>query len=141
LALATAEDRTAWRALAVALDDPAREVRLAVARALERLAVPDAAAEIEARLRVEDALDVRSALADAAGAAERRPASHRGMRGQEVLRVRVMAAGAQEAEPIPVDVLLPDGRWLRTETLPGGELLLADLPSARADVRVRLQNR
>jgi hypothetical protein len=37
-----------------------------------------------------------------------------------------------------VDVVLPDGRWLRTSALEGGELLLPDLPAGEADVSVRL---
>jgi hypothetical protein len=39
---------------------------------------------------------------------------------------------------IDVDVLLPDGRWLRTSALDGGEVLLPDLPAGEADVHVRL---
>jgi hypothetical protein len=35
-----------------------------------------------------------------------------------------------------VDVLLGDGRWLRVRPLWHGQLLVADLPGGRAQVRV-----
>jgi hypothetical protein len=58
--------------------------------------------------------------------------------GQRVLRFGVQAADADPNACVAVEVLLPDGRWLAFETLPGGELLLTDQPTDLADVRVRL---
>ncbi len=132
--------RAAWRAIATRLEDGLPEVRRAAARALAVLAVPASAAVLEAQARVEDDASVRLALSDAAAVAEgqrRRPLAF-DEAGDEVLRVRVAALAQGRREGVPVDVVLPDGRWLTLTTLPGGELLLPDLPAGRADVRVRM---
>ncbi|MFW6050583.1 MAG: HEAT repeat domain-containing protein, partial [Myxococcota bacterium] len=130
-------DRPAWRALAERLDDPAPEVRRAAARALEVLSEPASRAALATRWRVEDDPWVRGALRDASRATRDAPAPGGfALRGDQVLRMRVAAAEAHHR--MRVDVVLPDGRWLRLRTLPSGELLWPGLPAGKADVRVRL---
>jgi HEAT repeat protein len=134
--LAEAGDITAWRALVTRLDDPAPEVRLAAARALECLAPDPAIPALRARWRIEEDPWVRHALRDAAEAGRRRPVRGFGAGGREVLRVRIASEGA--AAPVTVDVVLPDGRWLRLPSLVTGELFVADLPAGTVDVCVRV---
>lgn len=135
-ALARARDAGARRALAVALDDPAREVRHAAARALSSLGAGDLEHAIRRRRRVEEDDEVALALDGAVGS--RRPFPAEGLRGDQVLRVRIVPSGGDRRGGIPVDVVLPDGRYLRMNTLGTGELLLVDLPAGAADVRVRV---
>jgi HEAT repeat protein len=139
-ALAEAGDGGAWRAIAQRLDDPAPEVRVAAARALGVLGRGPAEASpgpaLQGRLRVEDDPWVRGALGDAVRAGQGQRPGDFSARGEEVLRVRVASEG--ERGRVTVDVVLPDGRWLRLSTLATGELFLADLPAATADVRVRV---
>ncbi len=135
-ALAKAGDRDAHRPLSEALDDPAPEVRHAAARALSALGASVARGAIERRLRVEEDAVVSQALRDAATMA--RPFPARGLSGDQVLRVRIVRGAAISDSRIPVDVVLPDGRFSRMRTLSSGELLIVDLPSGSADVRVRV---
>jgi HEAT repeat protein len=135
-ALAQSGDRSAHRALAVALDDVAPEVRHAAARALSALGADASREGIERRLRVEEDEIVAQALRDALTMG--RPFPARGLPGDQVLRVRVVTGTAILDSRIPVDVVLPDGRFLRMRTLSSGELLIVDLPSGSADVRVRV---
>jgi hypothetical protein len=135
-ALASSGDRTAHRALSVALDDVAPEVRHAAARALSALGAEASRDAIERRLRVEEDEIVAQALRDAVTMG--RPFPARGLHGDQVLRVRVVIGTAISDSRIPVDVVLPDGRFLRMRTLSSGELLIVDLPSGSADVRVRV---
>ena len=139
LALAIAQDRTAWRALAAALGDPDAAVRLAVARALSVLAVPDSVPQVRAAGRVEDDPAVRLALADATAAPGRQRHAPALLRGGETLRVRIARASEAPQGAVLVDVLVCDGRWLRMSTLPGGDVLVVDLPAGSADVRVRIE--
>lgn len=140
-AIAIAGERGAWRALVARLDDAAPEVRRAAARALEVLRVPEARAAIAARARIEEDAAVRDALGDAASAHERRPLGGFDAVGDQVLRLRIVAAAGETERGVPVDLVLPDGRWLRMRTLPTGELVLPDLPAGDADLRVRLEDR
>jgi len=135
-ALARTGDRAAHRPLAVALDDAAPEVRHAAARALSALSAARASRAIDRRLRVEEDEVVAQALRDALST--RRPFPARGLSGDQVLRVRIVVGAGVVDSRIPVDVVLPDGRFLRMRTLASGELLLVDLPSGSADVRVRV---
>ncbi len=138
LALALAEERTAWRALVAALDDDHDAVRLAAARALAALAVPEAASAIEAAARVEAQDDVRDALFVAARAPGGRPPPAM-LPGDDVLFVRISTApGLAIATQLAVDVLLADGRWLRVPALDGGAVLVPDLPAGQAEVQIRL---
>ncbi len=136
LALARAGDRAAWRALVAALEDPHDAVRLAAARALGTLGVPESVSAIAARERVERRPAVRRALRRGLESAER--TAPPALRGREVLYVRVVTAPGVGLAPVEVDVLLPDGRWLRPLVLAGGEVLIPDLPRADAEVQVRL---
>ncbi len=141
LALAIAADRGAWRALVASLDDEHDFVRLAVARALEALGEPRAAPAIAARARVERQEAVRLALIDASRSASRRTPPPIRV-GDTVFYARVStAAGLARGPDLGVDVLLADGRWLRTLTLSTGEVLVPDLPAGEAEVQVRLEHR
>ena len=140
-ALSIAQDREAWRALVVVLDDPAPEARLAAATALAELGVAAAAPAVLARLRIEEDPQIALALEDAATApAARRAAPPELGRapGREAVRVRIVARGEEGRGGVPVDVVVPDGRWLRLHTLPSGELVVVDLASGVVDVRVRV---
>lgn len=137
VALGEAGDRAAWRALVELLEDEHDAVRLAAARALASLGVSGARDAIAARERVERDAEVkralRAALAPGAGPVV--------LEGSEPLYVRIEAAPGpreQARELLEVDVLLPDGRWLRTFALAGGEVLLPRLPAGEAEVQVRL---
>jgi hypothetical protein len=138
LALARANDREAWRALGAALDDEHQAVRLAAARALAALAVPESMSTVAASERMERHPEVRRALRLALEASRARFGPPAALGGREVLYARVVAAESTADGALQVDVLLPDGRWLRPVVLPGGELLIADLPAAEAEVQVRL---
>ncbi|HEY8432027.1 MAG TPA: hypothetical protein VIL20_26805, partial [Sandaracinaceae bacterium] len=143
LALARARETTAWRALAAALDDEHDAVRFAVARALASLDVNAAREAIAARERVEPNERVWRALRAALAGGRPPPAR---LAGSEVLLVRIVTApglctageAACAGGAIDVDVLLPDGRWLRTFALPGGEVIVPDLPAGEAEVQVRI---
>jgi len=138
VALALARDRAAWRALAAALDDEAPRVRLAADRALGSLAVPEATPACASHARTEVVELVRAALADAAEAPGRRPRPAI-LRGDEVLYVRVSTApGIARGPELAVDVMLDDGRWLRTVASRAGEVLIPDLPAGAAEVQPRL---
>lgn len=138
VALALAGERGAWRALVVALEDEHVSVRLAVARSLAVLATSDASEALAARMRVEPDPSVRSALRQAAETPGRR-APRAIARGDDVLYVRVSTApGLSRGPDLAVDVLLADGRWLRTVALSSGEVLIPDLPAGEAEVQVRL---
>ncbi len=138
-ALAVSGDREAWRALVFALDDAAPEVRLAAATALADLGVAEAAPGVLARWRVEEDPRVAPALLAAAGSGRSRVPPERGAAGgSEAVRVRIVAVSGESQRGVPVEVVLPDGRWLRIRTLPSGELILVDLPASVADVRVRV---
>lgn len=146
LALGIAGERQAWRALVASLENSDVHFRRAAAVALALLAAGDAQAALAGAQRLEEDAAVRTLEQDALDAARdghpRPPAT-----GSEVLRVEVRRAPSSEARPtpttgestgIPVEALLPDGRWLRIHTLGGGELILPDLPAGKADVRLRL---
>ncbi|MCB9595912.1 MAG: HEAT repeat domain-containing protein [Sandaracinaceae bacterium] len=138
MALAIAHDTGAWRALVAALGDEHDAVRLAVARALEALAVPAASSAIAARARVERDDRVRRALVAVAASPGRRPPPPF-RRGDAVLHVRISTApGLSRGADLAVDVLLPDGRWLSTLALSSGEVLVPDLAEGEAEVQVRL---
>ncbi len=135
LALGRARDRASWRALIDRMLDGVTEVRFAAARALEAIAAPQATAQIVAEARVEADPRVRAAIEAAAGASERGVSLPGEPTGDGVLRTRVML---ETANGVQVDVVLPDGRWLRMRTLPHGDVLLTDLAYGTADVRVRV---
>ncbi|MBW2460818.1 MAG: HEAT repeat domain-containing protein [Deltaproteobacteria bacterium] len=135
-ALARAGDTGARRALAAALDDPAQEVRHGAARALSSLGAGNVAAAVMRRYRVEEDEHVAQALLDVVRTRRAFPAH--GLLGDQVLRIRIVPSGGIMSGGIPVDVVLPDGRYLRMRTLSTGELLLVDLPAGTADVRVRV---
>lgn len=138
-ALAESGDTEAWRALAERLDDSVAEVRLSAARALGVLAAPASLDALAARARVENDPRVRTALSDAIRAcrgASAGPPRSFAVAGDEIFRMRV--AVAEVHRTLLVDVVLPDGRWLRMRTLPTGELFLTGLPAGTADVRVRV---
>jgi HEAT repeat protein len=134
-ALAIARDRSAWRALVTRLDDGAPEVRLAAALALEALDVAEARDALLASARVEDDPGVLGALLDAAEPTRRRQSARR---GGEIFRARVVAEEAEAVARVTVDIVLPDGEWLRIATLETGEIVIADLPAGTADLRVRV---
>ena len=59
--------------------------------------------------------------------------------GEELLYVRVVTApGLAPRQTLVVDVMLPDGRWLRVPALGDGAVLVPDLPHGVAEVDVRL---
>ena len=138
LALALANEPAAWRPLVSALDDEHSSVRLAAARALETLGAPEAEPLLSAHARVERDDRVRAALVEAAATNTHRapPALQFGDR---VLYTRVSTApGLSTGDALSVDVLLPDGRWLRVQALGGGEVFVPDLPGGQAEVQVLL---
>lgn len=137
-ALALGAEARAWRAIAARLEDGRTEVRRAAARALAALAVPASRSRLAGAARAETSDDVRAALLDAVAAVDGRRLVPFDAAGDAVLRVRVVTTGAARSEPVPVDIVLPSGRWLRIASLEHGELLLPDLPRGVADVRVRL---
>lgn len=142
-ALALGGERRAWRAVAGLLEDRHPEVRLAAARALATLGAPASRSLLAGAARVETSEEVRAVLIDAVAVLDGRRAVPFDATGDEVLRVRVVTtgargSGAQRSDPVPVDVVLPSGRWLRMSSLDGGDVLLPDLPRGVADVRVRL---
>ena len=134
-ALAATEGRAAWRALVEALDDDDALVRLAVARSLAVVAPADAVVPLRAALRVEtDALveaTLADALAGATGEAPRLPLDACGPEPFDALVVR----RAGEPPPPPLDVVLPDGRWLRLHVPASGEIFVPDLPVGALDLR------
>lgn len=136
LALARAGESSAWRALVAALEDENPSVRLAAARALGSLHVPEAAESARSRARVEPNEAVRAALYEATGEGRATPTY---VTGEELLYVRVVTApGLAPRQTLVVDVMLPDGRWLRVPALGDGAVLVPDLPHGVAEVDVRL---
>lgn len=134
LALASTEDRAAWRALVARLDsDDDPTVRRACADALAVLAVREAREPLARRARIEGDGRVWAAL-EAAAAGRRRPLP----RGRGVLRFAVRAAGAPGG--VPVRVTLPGGAIWTLRTLPTGEVFVAGQPAGAADVRVLLED-
>ncbi len=140
LALAALGERSARPALLAALEDGSARLRLAAARALGALGGVDTAASLAARARVER--DPRVRQAELQAAARAGVAAPLFERGDRVLEARVQSQGAPrdaQAGGSPwrplLDVLLPDGRWLRLRAQAGGELIVADLPPGVADVR------
>ncbi|MAT24183.1 MAG: hypothetical protein CMN29_04315 [Sandaracinus sp.] len=135
-ALGAAGEAAAWRALLERVErDEVTEVRRAAARALAVLGARLSTAQREAvaaAARAAEDDEVRRWLAQAAGGRSM-PAR---VRGRQVLRFRVRAAGAPSG--VAVDLAFPDGRVLRLHTLPSGELFLADLPDQVVDVRPRV---
>ncbi len=134
LALATTDDRDAWRALIERIDqDDDPSVRRACADALAALAVPEAREPLRRRARIEGDARVREALEAAAGG-WRRPLP----RGRGVLRFAVRAAGAPSG--VSVRVTLPTGAIWTLRSLSTGEVFIADQPAGAADVRVLLED-
>ena len=88
-----------------------------------------------ASARVEEDPAVLSALLDAAEPTRRRESVRR---GSEIFRARVVAEAAEAVARVTVDIVLPDGEWLRIATLETGEIVIADLPAGTADLRVRV---
>jgi HEAT repeat protein len=133
LALGQLGDTAARPALEAALADPSARLRLAAVRALAALGGRSSALALTAHARVErDGLVRREALHGAALGGVPAPLFARGELALEV-RLREERPPGQQ-RPL-VDVWLPDGRWLRLRTLPGGELLVPDLAPGQADVR------
>jgi HEAT repeat protein len=135
LALGVLADTDALPALQAALDDDSARVRLAAARALGvlgRLGSKDVAQILAEHARVEMDGSARSAMLEESPQTMQGAPLPESMR--EVLEVRVVGQEAAETQPL-VDVLLQDGRWRRFRPLAGGELLVADLPQADAEVR------
>ncbi|HJL19155.1 MAG TPA: hypothetical protein RMH99_26055, partial [Sandaracinaceae bacterium LLY-WYZ-13_1] len=93
---------------------------------------------LEAVARVEPRAAVRATL-EAAARAEGRPPPALG-RWRRTLYVHIATApGLVAVAPhLAVDVLLPDGRWLRELSLTGGEVVVPDLGAGEAEVQVRL---
>lgn len=130
-------EASAWRALMRRLtreDDTV--VRRAAARTLARLSSPEAEPTLQRRARVEADDEVRRWLLRSASRSTVGRGAMPATRGRQVLRFRVVTANPDER--VPVDITLHDGRWLRMQTLPTGELFLADLPESSANVRVRV---
>ncbi|MCS6799019.1 MAG: HEAT repeat domain-containing protein [Myxococcota bacterium] len=117
-------------------EEPEPAVRLAIARALEVLG-PHADA-IRDRLRRAARMEADDAVADlldrAAGLARRRLAAM-GDAGDRTMTIRVRRASDGAVMPL-VEVLLPDGRWLRLAPDEDGWLWLVDLPSGSVHVRL-----
>lgn len=135
LALGVLGDLTGLTALEAALSDGSARVRLAAARALgvlRRLGSNEAAQTLAEHAHVESDALVRAAMLEAATHVAQGGAALERMLA--VLEVRVVGQDAAAKQP-PIDVLLQDGRWRRFRPLPGGELLVADLPVAEAEVR------
>jgi HEAT repeat protein len=134
LALAQLQDSAARPALELALGESSARLRLAAVRALSALGGSRIALALRRHARIErDPLVRRVALEAVAHAGV--PAALL-ERGQLALEVRVRAErGAAQQHP-RLEVLLEDGRWLRLRALPGGELVVPDLPEGEAEVRV-----
>jgi hypothetical protein len=118
-------DVTAEVPLVALLDDPVPRLRLSAVHALRASATTRAARALTQQARIERDPLVRSALARGPATSDPRPA--------HALELRVRA---DEPTPRVLEVWLEDGRCLRQRTLPGGELVIADLPPGDADVRV-----
>lgn len=128
LALARAGERAAASSLARALDDSRPAVRLAAARALHVLG--GARGRIVARYGLEREPAVRSALGAAMRPTDRPPPVY--VRGAACAIRRVEGAAERSR---PVDLRLPDGRWLRTSTFSNGYVVLPDVPERGLEVR------
>ncbi|MGE0788706.1 MAG: HEAT repeat domain-containing protein [Sandaracinaceae bacterium] len=137
IALALAQDRSAWRALVAAAEDEHDAVRLAAARALAVLAVPESFPETARRARSEREPEVRAALALAASAEPSRPPAA-WPRGEDALFVRIASAtpSPDDATYVSTDIMLADGRWLRVPALTHGLVLVPSLPAGPAEVQV-----
>jgi HEAT repeat protein len=149
-ALAELGDRGAYRALLGALEDREPAVRRAAARALEVLAVPEAAATLEAIARTEADPFLRAALLDAARASAGGDAPARFARpGVEVYRAP--ALGLSEATAARIDLALADGTYRRFVAPWGGALagqgqfeplerfFVAGLPYGPVQARIQVQ--
>jgi hypothetical protein len=117
------------------LEDHAPEVRVAAAWAGFLLGTGHAHRALELHTRTERDPVVSSALRRALST-PRRSLSEAIGRGREALIARLRSDSPQLI--VPVDIVLTDGRWIRMTTLPTGEIILVDLPSGIADVRVQL---
>lgn len=134
-ALAAIGDSSAWRALVAALDDDDARVRLAVARALSVIAPAEAAVDLRAAIRVESDAAVETALSDAlAGATVRERRLTLDVAGPEPFDAFVDRRQDEPAPP-PLELVLPDGRWLRVAVPTSGEIFVVGLPSGQLDVR------
>lgn len=118
-------DSTAEVPLVALLTDPVPHLRVAAVHALRPSTTQRATNALTQHLRVERDARVRSA-------GEAPPTLDRSTPARALeLRVRT-----DDREPRLLEVWLDDGRCLRQRTLPGGELVIADLPAGEADVRV-----
>ncbi|MGD8860320.1 MAG: HEAT repeat domain-containing protein [Myxococcales bacterium] len=131
--LGALNDMQAHVALSAALGDPSADVRRAAARALAALGGARVRTELTAHARIEGRPELRRAVAELTRAPGRTPLD---ARGRHVLEVQISTPPGAARRPGQVDVLLSDGRWLRLSPLPGGELLVADLPAGQAELRV-----
>jgi HEAT repeat protein len=134
LALGQVGDSAARPVLELALGESSARLRLAAVRALAALGGSKIALALRRHARIErDPLVRRATIEMVAHAGV--PAALR-ERGSLALEVRVRAErGAAQLRP-RLEVLLEDGRWLRVRALPGGELIVPDLPPGEAEVRV-----
>jgi hypothetical protein len=130
LALADLGSPRALPALLAALDDPAERVRLAALRAVAALGDPRLAAALFAHARAELSGELAMLARDLGHALrEGRPVPLR-LSGDRVLALLAPPDADPGLLALPLEVLLPDGRWLRVAPLGPGEWLVADLPES-----------
>lgn len=118
-----------------ALDDPDAAVRRASWLALARLALPRSLPALRAAARVERDPEVYRVARRTLSALEDGERYTPATTGSQALELRLQRASGRGTLP-QADILLPDGRWLRMQPLPSGELLLPDLSQGPVDVRL-----
>ncbi len=137
LALARMDRGRAFSVLSAALSDASGPVRMSVIRALGSLGGSDALSVLLAHARVEPADNVRSLALSAARTLRKKGSLPLYLRGSSELELQIRPASGTRLGRLLVDVILPDGRWLRLRTLEGGELIVPGLPHGHVDVRIQ----
>ncbi|MDH5672221.1 MAG: HEAT repeat domain-containing protein [Myxococcales bacterium] len=141
-ALGILGDARGRRPLLSALDDPAPRLRLAAIMALATLPTTKAEQtsslrrELRGHFHIERDGAVRSTLHKLLSGADTRTLESRGPR---VLHLAIEPSDDRLGPNPAVDVLLPDGRWLRQKPLGDREIFIPGLPAGDAEIRLSPQ--